>query len=92
MKSVRILPEASKELEASVSRYESVQSGLGSAFLAEFKKTRERIDEHPNAGRIVRGEVRRRLIHRFPYAILYRATDSEIVIVAIAHRRRRPGY
>lgn len=89
---IRILPEASEELEASIHYYESQQVGLGLAFLSEFKQSRERIEKLPNAGRTVRGNIKRRPIHRFPYAVLYRATDAEIVIVAIAHRRRRPGF
>ena len=88
----RILPEASEELEASVHYYESQQTGLGLAFLSEFKRTRKRIEELPDAGRAVRGDIRRRPIYRFPYAVLYRTTDTEIVIVAVAHRRRRPGF
>ena len=44
------------------------------------------------AARIVRGSVRRRPIHHFPYSVLYRPNTDEIVIVAVAHRRRRPGY
>jgi plasmid stabilization system protein ParE len=89
---VRILPPAVEELEASISRYESQQPGLGAAFLVEFKRTRERILELPEAARLIRGEVRRRPIHRFPYAVLYRVSIDEIVIVAVAHRRRRPGF
>ena len=89
---IRILPEASEELEASIHYYESQQAGLGLAFLSEFKRTRERIEELPKAGRPVRGDIRRRPVHRFPYAVLYRVTDVEIVIIAVAHRRRRPGF
>ncbi len=92
MRNFRILSEASEELDASIHRYESQQPGLGSAFLSEFRQTRERIGELPKVGRIVRADIRRRQIYRFPYAVLYRATDKEIVIVAIAHRRRRPGF
>ena len=92
MTQFRIAPEASEELEASVHFYESQQPGLGAAFLYEFKKTRERIAELPNAARILRGDIRRRPIHRFPFSVLYRATETEIVIIAIAHRQRRPGF
>lgn len=50
---IRILPEASEELEASIHYYESQQLGLGLAFLSEFKQSRERIEKLPNAGRTV---------------------------------------
>ena len=29
---------------------------------------------------------------RFPYTIVYRVRDQDIVIVAIAHHSREPGY
>lgn len=89
---VQILTQASEELEASIFYYESQQPGLGEAFLAEFKSAQERILEFPKAARLIRGDIRRRPIHRFPYSILYRVSNDEIVIVAVAHRRRRPGF
>lgn len=36
--------------------------------------------------------VRRKGVAGFPYGIIYYLTDSEIVIVAYAHEKRRPGY
>jgi hypothetical protein len=37
--------------------------------------------------------VRRRLVlHRFPHAVLYRATAGEVQIIAVMHLHRRPGY
>ncbi len=92
MRVIRLLPEAGEELEAAASHYETQQAGLGSALLSEVKRTRDRIAELPFATRAVRGGLRRRFIRRFPYYILYRVSDEEILIVAIAHRRRRPGY
>ena len=92
MTSFRILPEASEELEACVSYYDSQQSGLGTEFLAEFERTAERILDLPNAARLVAEDIRSRPIHRFPFYILYRSLTKEITIVAVAHRRRRPRY
>ncbi len=92
MTSFRVLPQASKEPEVAVAYYNSQQAELGTAFLGEFEDTVERILDLPLAARIVRGSVRRRPIHRFPFFVLYRASSDEIVIVAVAHRRRRPGY
>jgi plasmid stabilization system protein ParE len=36
--------------------------------------------------------MRKRLVHRFPYALLYRVEPAEVVIVAVMHQRRRPDY
>lgn len=92
MTRVRILREAAEELEAIARYYEEQRIGLGRAFLAEIRRAKTRIQERPLASRIERGEVRARSVARFPYRIYYRARDIEIVIVAIGHRRRRPGF
>ena len=41
---------------------------------------------------VIEAELRRRLVRRFPFGILYRIEPEEIVIVAVAHLRRKPGY
>jgi toxin ParE1/3/4 len=92
MTSFRILSEASEELEACVSYYNSQRSNLGTEFLAEFERTAERIRELPNAARIIGGDFRSKPIHRFPFYVLYRSLEDDITIVAVAHRRRRPRY
>jgi plasmid stabilization system protein ParE len=92
MKSFRILSKASEELEASVAYYDIQRAGLGTTFLSEFENTKRRIQELPLAARTLRDDLRQRPIHRFPYFVLYRISDDEIMIVAIAHRRRSPGY
>ena len=92
MTSFRILSEASEELEACVSYYNSQRSKLGTEFLAEFERTAERILKLPNAARMVGEDIRSKPIHRFPFYVLYRSLEDEITIVAVSHRRRRPSY
>lgn len=89
---VSLVPAASEEFAAAAAYYESQQRGLGQALVDEVEKTLNRIAEHPKAARVVIGGVRRRLVHRFPFAVLYRLRDKHIVVAAIAHRRRKPGY
>ena len=83
---------ALKELDDATTYYELEYSGLGSNFRAEIKKSIERIVEHPHAWSIERGEVRRALLHRFPYKILYSIEKDHIFIIAIAHQHRKPDY
>lgn len=54
MRHVRFLDEASEELEATATYYDAQQPGLGTAFLAEARKIRERIAELPNAASAIR--------------------------------------
>ncbi len=72
--------------------YEMQAPRLGVDFLIEVERTADRIVEFPYAATKIRGEIRRKLFRRFPYAILYRAEPEEIVIIAVMHLRRRPGY
>jgi len=89
---VRILPEAEEELRATAANYETQQRGLGRALLAEVREAYKRIIELPLAARIERGEIRVRSVVRFPYRVYYRVRDEQIVIIAVGHRRRRPGF
>jgi plasmid stabilization system protein ParE len=92
MTAVRLLPEAEEELRVAARFYEAEQSGLGRALLQEVRRALRLIAEHPLAARMERAEIRVRTIARFPYRIYYRARPDEILVVAIGHRHRRPGY
>lgn len=92
MTSVRILSPAEREMVAAARYYESRSVNLGQRFLKEVQQTIEAIATHPYAGGVLRGDVRRRLLHRFPFAALYRLEPDEIVIVAVMDLRRDPDY
>ena len=92
MTAVRLLPEAEEELRAAAKFYETEQSGLGRALLQEVRRALRFIGERPLTARIERAEIRVRTIARFPYRVYYRARPDEILVVAIGHRHRRPGY
>ena len=83
---------AERELNDAIQYFEHEQPGLGSAFLAEVRRCTAAVAAHPLAGAVVTGRVRRRLCQRFPYALLYSATTTEVRILAVMNLRRRPGY
>ena len=85
-------PEADAELEEAALFYESRLAGLGKSFAAEVERTIALVREFPEAGSQVGPRRRRVLVARFPYSIVYRHDSDAIVIVAVAHQRRRPGY
>ena len=88
----RLLSEAKDELEAGVSFYDSEHPGLGYDFALEVRRLCRLIAESPTAGLELRPDVRRRILRRFPYSILYTVDKGEVLIIAIAHQSRRPGY
>lgn len=51
-----------------------------------------RIVESPYRWSIIEGQIRRYLIPKFSYAILYRVYSERIVIVAVMNCRRDPEY
>ncbi len=92
MKPVVFLPEAEQEMLEATRYYESQASGLGIDYLSEVERAVVAISESPMTWPILEGVLRRRLVRRFPFGILYRIESEEIVIVAVAHLSRRPGY
>ena len=83
---------AERELNEAAQYYELETPGLGAAFLNEVEECQRSIEQHPEAGTVVQGRVRRRLLHRFPYALLYSVTPRRIRILAVMNLKRRPAY
>ncbi len=92
MKTIRFLAPAEQEMMDAARYYEMQASGLGSDFLDKIDSAIQDISEQPERWPVLRLEVRRRLIHRFPYALLYRIDSCEIVILATMHLHRHPSY
>jgi toxin ParE2 len=88
----RFLLPARRELRETV-RYNNTQlPHLGEEFRDEAWETVRRIKEFPKAWHPLGGSIRRCQMRRFPYGIIYEPSDSEIVIIAIAHLHRKPEY
>ncbi|MBC8551886.1 MAG: type II toxin-antitoxin system RelE/ParE family toxin [Candidatus Brocadiales bacterium] len=79
-------------LEDAIHFYELEFEGLGRRFKEEIKKAAIRVSEYPKAWSVVRGEVRRCLLHKFPYKLLYSIEEDHIFIIAVAHLHRKPDY
>jgi len=85
-------PEACQEMLESARFYEERSEGLGADFLAAVEETTRRIEQFPDAGLIVRGGIRKRLVFGFPFAILYERQADALFIAAVMHQHRKPGY
>jgi plasmid stabilization system protein ParE len=85
-------PEAESEFENAIDYYEEKEQGLGYDFAVEVYSTIERILAHPRAWPIIEEDIRRSLVRRFPYGILYADAEEEIFIVAVMHLHRDPEY
>ena len=93
---IRLTGDASAELAEAIRWYEERQSGLGGELLDAIQATLSLVAKRPEIGRSLPGtrrtDVKRLLVPRFPYQIVYRSDAEMIIIVAVAHLKRRPGY
>ena len=83
---------AKLELEDAIAYYELEYPGLGIRFKYEVKQSLDRIKKYPQAGAIQRNEIRKSLLHKFPYKILNSIETDHIFIITIAHHHRKPDY
>jgi plasmid stabilization system protein ParE len=83
-------PAAAAEIETAYRWYEKERVGLGTAFLETVDKIVKEIAENPERFPVVRKDVRRAVLPRFPYSIFYRIVSAHIVVIACFHGKRNP--
>ena len=86
-----VRPEAEADLAEIVRWYEEKQLGLGWEFAEEAGLALERALGNPRAYRLIRRQpqIRRILVHRFPYRIIYVLRDDALVVFAVIHGKRK---
>ena len=92
MNEVRFLEEARLEFLAEVAYYEKMERGLGERFRISVETATMLAAKIPLAGAPWKHDTRRVFPKNFPYAVVYRPEADGVVIFAIAHFRRKPGY
>jgi toxin ParE1/3/4 len=92
MRSVSFHPQAQQELFEAAEFYENRSVGLGRRFLDEVELGSVAIAEAPERCPVLSGTIRRYLVMPFPYGLLYTADSEHVVIVAVMHLHRKPGY
>ena len=89
---IEFLEAAQTELDEAFDWYELQQANLGVQFLTEFDAAIRRVIAYPKSYALLGSDIRRCLIKRFPYGVLYGIDGDRIVIVAVAHLHRKPNY
>lgn len=94
---VQLDPSAVVELDQAADWYEHQRSGLGRELVVEVRAAVRAVGESPRAGSPVEGvdpalDVRRVRVGRFPYQVVYVTLGQDVVVIAVAHDRRQPGY
>ncbi|MFA4827992.1 MAG: type II toxin-antitoxin system RelE/ParE family toxin [Thermodesulfovibrionales bacterium] len=89
---VRFLKPAQSEVDDAVTWYDSQSRSLGTQFLDDIDRAVRRIVAYPLASTIIEEGIRRCLLSRFPYGIIYGIDSETVVVVAVAHLHREPRY
>lgn len=92
MKVILLEPALHELTEARDYYLKQASARIAAAFVEQFDSTASLILAHPRLGKPLSSRVRALPISRFPYSVIYRITSEAIIVLAIAHQRRRPGY
>ena len=92
MTALRFLPQAQAELLHEVTYYSAARPGAGTRFQAAFEDALALVQAHPSGGAPSAHGTRSVLLKGFPFSLVYRPSATELLVVAIAPHRRRPGY
>jgi toxin ParE1/3/4 len=92
VRQARVVAPAREEFLAAIDKYNQAQPGLGVRFAAPVGAATTRALAFPLAGTMGMSNTRRVVLTEFPYSIIYRPEAEGIVIFAIAHQSRLPGY
>ena len=88
----RFLPAAEEEMSEAAAFYEAASVSLGDDFLEDVQLTINTLRAHPEIGVRIDPNLRRALLRRFPFSVIYSVEVDGILVVSIAHHRQRPGY
>jgi plasmid stabilization system protein ParE len=83
-------PEARAESIEARDWYESRAPGLGFEFVRMLEAALAAATRNPQAFAIVEGELRRVILRKFPYSLIFRLDPGQLVVIAVFHHRREP--
>ncbi len=83
--------EAEQEFDEAFDWYDAQKAGLGAEFAEEVQRVFDRIAANPLIHQTVFSDIRRGVVRRFPYTVLYRVHADRVEILAVFHSRRDPS-
>ena len=93
MKPIIYHRKAANEVRTAVAQLNETRDGFGAEFRAALELATGRISQLPKLHSIYKETVYRKcVLSRFPYTLFYGETDEYIIIMAVAHHRRKPDY
>jgi plasmid stabilization system protein ParE len=89
---VVLSPEARVELREATARYRKISKVLARRFGDEIRRTTGLIVEAPKRWAEIEPGIRRVLVRKFPFALLYTIENKRAVVLVVKHHKRHPHY
>lgn len=89
---LRVLLEAENEYNDALDYYIERSEEVAKSFIVEFEVAIEAILQSPRRWRMEPDGTRIFRLANYPYTLRYREDTDVVLLVAVAHNRRRPGY
>ena len=83
---------AGKELLDAIDYYDDLVFGLGKLFVIEIERCLNIIKANPLAYPLIKENIRKAVVIKFPYSILYSVEKKNIYVLAVMHQKRKPMY
>jgi plasmid stabilization system protein ParE len=87
-RSLRIQPLAEEDIQQAYDCYQEHRDGLGDELLDNLQSCFDRIEANPLQFPVVARDVRRVLVHRFPYCVYFIVTANTLDVLAVLHAKR----
>lgn len=92
MNRIRFHELATRELLETRDYYDEMVYSLGEKYVIEVERCLNIIKTNPLAYPVLKQNVRKAVVIKFPYSILYRIEKDNIYILAVMHQKRKPKY
>lgn len=94
---LRLLDQAREELRQSALWYEKKREGLGDEFVSLVERAFETIERNPRQfprleTNLPAREIRKCVIKRFPFLVIFEIVADEVLVIAVAHGKRKPYF
>jgi len=89
---LRFRAEAGEEFAEAVRQYNQERPGLGFEFAGEVRNALNRMKKYPDSWPLISPNIRKCIVNRFPFAVLYKRGSEHLLVVAVMHMKRNPWY
>jgi len=83
---------ARKEFLGARDYYDGLVFGLGKSFVIQIERCLKVLKSNPSAYPVIKENIRKALVIKFLYAVLYKLEKETIYILAVMHQKRKPEY